>query len=638
MTEPIRPRDTSGDLLGRLAVAGAGLLVATLDGIERGELVAAAAARRRRQPGAQAHRRGRPRRLGGAGAPRGPAGPRLHAGAGRLDHVPRGDRLGLGPVEPVDRLSEPLAPGRGPRRPARGAGRHRRRPGRSARRGPAGREAADGGRRLGPRCPRPRRRRRLGMTAPPRHDGPTGGRRRPPRRGKPQPDAAAAGSPSTCCGPSTSATPTPTSPCRGCSATAASRAATPRSPPSSPTARCAVAGTYDAVLAACVDRPLDQVDPPVLDLLRLGAHQLLAMRVPPHAAVGATVELARAVAGEGRSSFVNAVLRKVGRQDLASWLAEVAPAAGTDPLGHLAVAHSHPRWVVSALRDALGGDLAETAALLAADNEPAAGHPRRPARPQHGRRPASPTEPSRPAGRRTPRVLPAGDPGRLAAVRDGRAGVQDEGSQLVALALAAAPLDGRDERWLDLCAGPGGKAALLAALGAERGARLLAAELAPHRAGLVRQHARRRPADVVVGGRPRARPGRPARSTGCSSTRRAPASARCGAGRRRAGAASPRTCRRWPPCSATCSARRWTRSGRAAWSPTSPARRTSAETRPVVSDVLRRRPGRRAGRRAAAAAGSARPRRRPARAAVAAPARHRRDVPRPAAQDLIRAA
>ena len=89
LTEPIRPRDTSGDLLGRLAVAGAGLLVATLDGLERGELVAAAAARRRGQPGAQDHRRGRPGRLGGAGAPRRPAGPRLHAGAGRVDHVPR---------------------------------------------------------------------------------------------------------------------------------------------------------------------------------------------------------------------------------------------------------------------------------------------------------------------------------------------------------------------------------------------------------------------------------------------------------------------------------------------------------------------------------------------------------------------
>jgi 16S rRNA (cytosine967-C5)-methyltransferase len=245
-------------------------------------------------------------------------------------------------------------------------------------------------------------------------------------------------------------------------------------------------GTYDAVLAACVDRPLDQVDPPVLDLLRLGAHQLLAMRVPSHAAVGATVELARAVAGEGRGSFVNAVLRKVGGQDLESWLTAVAPPYATDPVGNLAVVHSHPRWVVSALRDALGGSLQRTAELLAADNVP----------PQVTlvARPGRATvvelvEAGAAPGRWSPyaAVLPGGDPGALAAVREGRAGVQDEGSQLVAAALAAAPLAGADQRWLDLCAGPGGKAALLGALARERGAALLAAEVAPHRAGLVRR-------------------------------------------------------------------------------------------------------------------------------------------------------
>ncbi|MFZ2014224.1 MAG: RsmB/NOP family class I SAM-dependent RNA methyltransferase, partial [Nocardioides sp.] len=60
-------------------------------------------------------------------------------------------------------------------------------------------------------------------------------------------------------------------------------------------------------------------------------------------------------------------------------------------------------------------------------------------------------------------------------------------SQLVAHALAAAPLEGADARWLDLCAGPGGKAALLAALASERGARLVANELQPHRADLIRR-------------------------------------------------------------------------------------------------------------------------------------------------------
>ncbi len=251
-------------------------------------------------------------------------------------------------------------------------------------------------------------------------------------------------------------------------------------------------GTYDAVLAGCVDRPLAQVDGPVLDLLRLGAHQLLAMRVPSHAAVGATVELARAVAGEGRSSFVNAVLRRVGRQDLAGWLAEVAPPYDADPVGHLAVVHSHPRWVVSALRDALGGDVEETAAMLAADNAaPQVTLVARPGRAEVAELLAAGAGP----GRWSPyaAVLPGGDPGAIPAVREGRAGVQDEGSQLVAVALAAAPLSGSDQRWLDLCAGPGGKAALLAAL-----ARGPGSGAAGCRAGPAPGHA----------GAPRARPGR----------------------------------------------------------------------------------------------------------------------------------
>ncbi len=255
-------------------------------------------------------------------------------------------------------------------------------------------------------------------------------------------------------------------------------------------------GTYDVVLAACVDRPLDQVDEPVRDVLRLGAHQLLAMRVPSHAAVSATVELARAVLGDGRAKFVNAVLRRVGASDLASWVDELAPSYDVDPVGHLAVAHSHPRWVVSAVRDALRGSLEETAALLAADNvAPVVSLVARPGRAEVAELIAAGAVP----GRWSPyaATLPGGEPGAIPAVRDGRGGVQDEGSQLVALALAAAPVEGSDQRWLDLCAGPGGKAALLGALARERGGRLLAAELAPHRARLTRR-AVGDDADVVV--------------------------------------------------------------------------------------------------------------------------------------------
>ncbi len=240
-------------------------------------------------------------------------------------------------------------------------------------------------------------------------------------------------------------------------------------------------GSYDAILDACVDRPLAKVEAKVLDALRLGAHQVLSMRVPAHAALNTTVDLVRARSGPGAAAFANAVLRQVCQRDLEEWLAQVAPDAEADPIGHAAVVHSHPRWVVDRLRQAVGAE--ELDALLAADNEP----PRvtlvaRPGRATREELPGTPT-PYSPYGV----VLDGGDPGAVPAVAQGRAGVQDEGSQLVAEVLAAAPVEGRDETWLDLCAGPGGKAALLAALAAPRGARLLASERQPHRARLVRR-------------------------------------------------------------------------------------------------------------------------------------------------------
>ena len=257
-------------------------------------------------------------------------------------------------------------------------------------------------------------------------------------------------------------------------------------------------GTYDAVLAACVDRPLDAVDPTLRDALRLGAHQLLATRVPPHAAVSATVDLARAVAGEGPARFVNAVLRRVARADLPGWLARLAPPYEEDPLGHLALVHAHPRWAVAAFAEALDGDLAETALLLQADNaRPAVTLLAKPGRVPLAELLAAGAEP----GRWSPyaAALREGDPARVPAVREGRAAVQDEGSQLVGLALAGAGAAGPDRRWLDLCAGPGGKSALLAGLAAERGARLLANEISPHRARLVAGAVAGGGADVVIG-------------------------------------------------------------------------------------------------------------------------------------------
>ena len=251
-------------------------------------------------------------------------------------------------------------------------------------------------------------------------------------------------------------------------------------------------GTYDAIIAACVDRDLDAVDAVVLDALRLGTHQLLAMDVPPHAAVSTTVDLVRSVANEGASRFANAILRRVGQGDLRAWIERIAPNAQDDPEGFLAVSRSHPRWIVSSLWDSLqahrGAQRAhqDIGELLDADNaRPGVTLVTRPGLAEVGEL----NESGASAARYSPYAayLAGGDPGALAPVREGRAGVQDEGSQLVANALATAPLEGRDERWLDMCAGPGGKAALLAGLALERGASLLANEIAPHRAELVRR-------------------------------------------------------------------------------------------------------------------------------------------------------
>lgn len=240
-------------------------------------------------------------------------------------------------------------------------------------------------------------------------------------------------------------------------------------------------GTYDAIIDACLTKP--RLEAKVRDALRLGVHQLVAMRVPDHAAISTSVDLVRARVGVGPTGLVNAVLRKVSGHDLAEWVRRVAPDPDSDPVGFASVAYSHPRWVVEALAEALAAP-DELPALLEADN--AAPRVMLVALPGladvdelvvgNGTR-----------GRLSPYAveLAGGDPSAIPAVAQGRAGVQDEGSQLVAIELAAAELSGRDERWLDVCAGPGGKAALLASLATQRGARLLANERQQHRARLV---------------------------------------------------------------------------------------------------------------------------------------------------------
>jgi 16S rRNA (cytosine967-C5)-methyltransferase len=258
-------------------------------------------------------------------------------------------------------------------------------------------------------------------------------------------------------------------------------------------------GTLDAIVASAADRPVDRIDPPVRDALRIGAYQLLHMRVGAHAAVDTTVDLVRSLA-PGAAGFANAVLRRVAEAGRDEWLTRLAPSYVDDPIGNLALSHAHPAWIVRSIMDSLRGDLDETARALAADNVAPPVHLcARPGRIDRDELVAAISGAK--AGPWSPYAirLGGGDPGGLAAVRNGLAHVQDEGSQLVAAALALAPLEGPDERWLDLCAGPGGKAGLLGALAAGRpgrGVRITAVEVAPHRADLVAQAVRGLPVTV----------------------------------------------------------------------------------------------------------------------------------------------
>lgn len=288
-------------------------------------------------------------------------------------------------------------------------------------------------------------------------------------------------------------------------------------------------GTYDAVIADGAGRAVDAIDPAVLDALRLGAHQLLSMRTPAHAAVNETVRQVRQAAGKPAAGFANAVLRRISERTPEEWFERLEGAARSDD-ERLSGRFAHPVWIIRAFRRALAaeGRADELEALLDADNASPvvtfAALPGLAVAPAG----AEPT-PYSPIGFRSA----GGDPASLVTGAGGRVRVQDEGSQLAALALTRAVPVNAGERWLDLCAAPGGKTAVLAAEALAHGAALEANEIAPARAALVRDSVAGVPLAVPVpvseeDGRTRAGKGRydrvlvDAPCTGLGALRRRP--------------------------------------------------------------------------------------------------------------------
>lgn len=255
-------------------------------------------------------------------------------------------------------------------------------------------------------------------------------------------------------------------------------------------------GYLDTVLAAFCSRPLEELESAVLRVLRQGAYQLLFMRVPDHAAVAETVDIAREFTTDGPVRLVNAVLRSITRAKAH----EIDDIFDRIPAGapRLAARYSHPEWIVRSLEASLAerGMQGELIQALEADNE--APKVSLVARPGLISATELAIEAEEILGRQTMQgqvseyavILEGGDPAALPSVRDGRSAVQDEGSQLAAVLLAETPLEGSDVRWLDLCAGPGGKTALLAALASDRQGKITANEVNPRRAKLVERSVR----------------------------------------------------------------------------------------------------------------------------------------------------
>lgn len=257
-------------------------------------------------------------------------------------------------------------------------------------------------------------------------------------------------------------------------------------------------GSVDWAIAQVATRPLEQIDPWIRNILREAVYQILYMeRIPPSAAVDQAVELAKQYGHTGVAKFVNGVLRNfLRRLPTLVW-----PDPAVDPVGAMAVTHSHPLWLV---REWVGRFGAEEAAQLMelANQVP-------PLTIRANRLKATRAEVAEALGAEEVRTDPttyapegliihdltsSSHLDRLKAMKQGLFTVQDESSMLVGPVVNPQP----HQTIIDMASAPGGKATHLAELMENQGV-IIAVDIHPHKIDLVEQSAKRLGISIIEG-------------------------------------------------------------------------------------------------------------------------------------------
>jgi 16S rRNA (cytosine967-C5)-methyltransferase len=233
----------------------------------------------------------------------------------------------------------------------------------------------------------------------------------------------------------------------------------------------------DSTLVAQSSRPLEKLDPQVLTALRIAAYQLLYLsRVPARAAINESVDLVKRARKASAAPFVNAVLRKLSEAaSVPSIEAQTATTAA-----QLAAEYAHPEWLVERWVEHLGIENAE--AICRHDQRIPATSIRMDSAEVNAELQREGIELAPGALLTSARIVKSGDVTQTKAYREGRVFIQDEASQLVAA------LVGKGARLLDCCAAPGSKTAAIASR--NPAAEIVAVELHPHRADLLRRRVR----------------------------------------------------------------------------------------------------------------------------------------------------